>query len=98
MGFKQRYYVEPDAKLKLSRFDPADTGKYKDDDEAKAETSRHVARLQKLQYKLYAENQRALLVVLQGLDAAGHDPPRDQRHQSARGEGGGLQGADADRA
>jgi len=73
MGFKHRFFVEPDAKLKLSRFDPADTGKYKDDNQAKAETNRHVERLQKLQYKLYAENQRSLLVVLQGLDAAGKD-------------------------
>lgn len=73
MGFKQKYFVEPDSKLKLSRFDPADTGKYKDDDVAGAETRGHVARLQKLQYKLYAESQRSLLVVLQGLDAAGKD-------------------------
>lgn len=73
MGFKQKYFVEPDSKLKLSRFDPADTGKYKDDDVAGAETCGHVARLQKLQYKLYAESQRSLLVVLQGLDAAGKD-------------------------
>ena len=73
MGFKQRYFVEPDAKLKLSRFDPADTGKYKDNDGAAAETKGHIARLHKLQYKLYAENQRSMLVVLQGLDAAGKD-------------------------
>jgi PPK2 family polyphosphate:nucleotide phosphotransferase len=73
MGFKQRYFVEPDAKLKLSRFDPADTGKYKDNDGAAAETKGHIARLHKLQYKLSAENQRSMLVVLQGLDAAGKD-------------------------
>jgi PPK2 family polyphosphate:nucleotide phosphotransferase len=73
MGFKQRYFVEPDAKLKLSRFDPGDTGKFKNDDSAAAEIKRNIERLQKLQYKLYAENQRSMLVVLQGLDAAGKD-------------------------
>jgi PPK2 family polyphosphate:nucleotide phosphotransferase len=73
MGFKSKYFVEPGSKLKLSRFDPADTGKYKDDDIAAAETRGHIARLQKLQYKLYADGQRSLLVVLQGLDAAGKD-------------------------
>src|SRR6478609_4299915 len=73
MGFKQKYFVEPASKLKLSRLDPADTGKYKNDDAAAAETQRHIARLQKLQDKLYAEGQRSLLVVLQGLDAAGKD-------------------------
>jgi PPK2 family polyphosphate:nucleotide phosphotransferase len=73
MGFKHKYFVEPDSKLKLSRFNPADTGKYKDDEVAAAETRHHIARLQKLQYKLYAEAQRSLLIVLQGLDAAGKD-------------------------
>jgi PPK2 family polyphosphate:nucleotide phosphotransferase len=73
MGFRSKYFVEPGSKLKLSRFDPAGTGKYKDDDVAAAETRRHIARLQKLQYKLYADGQRSLLVVLQGLDAAGKD-------------------------
>ena len=73
MGFRSRFFVDPDDKLNLSAFDPDFSGKYHDAAATVSETGRHLARLDKLQYKLYAEGKRSLLVVLQGLDAAGKD-------------------------
>src|SRR5213592_2175108 len=35
--------------------------------------AKHIARLDELQYLMYAEHRRALLVVLQGIDASGKD-------------------------
>ncbi len=58
--------------FKLTAVDPSDThGVEKGHAEEKLEKNRkHLAALQ---YMLYAENQRALLVVLQGIDAGGKD-------------------------
>src|SRR3954469_21909401 len=53
--------------------DPADTNGYADADEARAELAELVDRIADLQARLYAEDQRSLLVVLQGIDAAGKD-------------------------
>src|SRR5580658_1609497 len=64
--------VPSGARFKLAGIDPADThGVDKDDAEAVFEKNRK--RLSGLQYQLYAESQRALLVVLQGIDAGGKD-------------------------
>ena len=53
----------------LADLDPADTGNDTDD----SELPELVERIADLQARLYAEEQRALLVVLQGIDAAGKD-------------------------
>src|SRR5262245_12780447 len=64
--------VQPDTKPKLSRIDPGGAhGISKEQAEAQLEKNRK--RLSVLQYLLYAEARRALLVVLQGIDAAGKD-------------------------
>jgi PPK2 family polyphosphate:nucleotide phosphotransferase len=55
--------------MRLADFDTADTGDETDDSELPA----LVERIADLQARLYAEEQRALLVVLQGIDAAGKD-------------------------
>jgi PPK2 family polyphosphate:nucleotide phosphotransferase len=44
-----------------------------DKDEAEKEITKDIERLDELQNRLYAENRRALLVVLQGMDASGKD-------------------------
>ena len=64
--------VAPGSKVRLAKIDPSDThGKTK----ASAETQlvRNLERLSVLQYRLYAESRRSLLVVLQGIDAGGKD-------------------------
>jgi PPK2 family polyphosphate:nucleotide phosphotransferase len=67
-----RYRVEPDETVSLEEHDPATTESY-DADEANEELASLVERIADLQARLYAEEQRALLVVLQGIDAAGKD-------------------------
>jgi PPK2 family polyphosphate:nucleotide phosphotransferase len=70
---ESRYRVDPDAPISLADHDPADTDDCDDPDAARAELARLVERIADLQARLYAEEQRALLVVLQGIDAAGKD-------------------------
>lgn len=68
-----RYLVPPHTKIKLADIDPDETGGFKSKEEAEAILERHRARLFELQELLYAEDKRCLLVVLQGMDAAGKD-------------------------
>jgi len=56
-----------------NRFDPEDTRPFKDKAEAKPETEKLLKQLDDLQYRLYAEGKRALLIVLQGMDTSGKD-------------------------
>ena len=62
---------DPDLSASL-RLDPADTGGL-DKDDAEAMLADDVKRLAELQQRLYADGRWALLVVLQGMDAAGKD-------------------------
>jgi PPK2 family polyphosphate:nucleotide phosphotransferase len=57
------------ASFSLADLDTADTGNDTDD----SELPKLVERIADLQARLYAEEQKALLVVLQGIDAAGKD-------------------------
>jgi len=68
-----RYRIEPHAAVDLKAFDPADTDDYKDGAESAERTERLKHRLEKLQERLYAEGERSVLVVLQGIDTAGKD-------------------------
>ena len=73
MDFRKKLVVEPDVKFKLGNIDPAYKGKHESHESAAAELAGHTASLAQLQYRLYAEGKRSLLIVLQGLDAAGKD-------------------------
>jgi len=73
MNDRKRFLVEPGARVRLAKIDPSDTGKHESHEQALAETQRHVARMDALQYLLYADAEQSLLVVLQALDAAGKD-------------------------
>ena len=72
------YRVKPGSRLRLKHHDPDDTGDYKKKNEngkasAKADTDKLIARMGKLQERLYANGSRAFLVVLQGMDTSGKD-------------------------
>jgi PPK2 family polyphosphate:nucleotide phosphotransferase len=73
MDFRKEFAVEPGAKVRLSKIDPSYKGKYESRDKAAPEAAEHVERMAKLQYLLYADGTQSVLVVLQGLDAAGKD-------------------------
>jgi PPK2 family polyphosphate:nucleotide phosphotransferase len=73
MDYRKKFMVEPGAKVRLSKIDPAYTGKHEAHDKALPEIQANVERMDKLQYLLYADGSQSLLVVLQALDAAGKD-------------------------
>src|SRR3954447_20613323 len=67
------YRVEPHADVSIADQDPADTGGYDRPEDARGELAGLVEHIADLQARLYAEDRRSLLVVLQGIDAAGKD-------------------------
>src|SRR3989442_372606 len=72
MDLRDKLVVRPDKRITLADWDPGETLGL--DKEAAAEkTEQNIARLDELQYLMYAEHRRALLVVLQGMDGAGKD-------------------------
>jgi len=73
MNFIKKLMVEPGSKIKFSDFDPGDTFGYSDDKKTQTKQDKILSRLDDLQYLFYAVKDRALLVVLQGMDTAGKD-------------------------
>lgn len=64
--------VKPGSKTRLSGIDPGETHGYSKED-AVEQMQRNLERMAVLQVLLYAEARRSVLVVLQGIDAAGKD-------------------------
>ena len=71
MDFRKRFAVPPDGKFTLADIDPAYKGG--PGHQAGARIVRNTEALAHLQYKLYAEGRRSLILILQGLDASGKD-------------------------
>src|SRR2546427_8937168 len=68
-----RFRVRRGDRKALSRHDPAERGPFKDKEDAEAHRQKGVERLEKRQQLLYAQDQYALLLIFQGMDAAGKD-------------------------
>jgi PPK2 family polyphosphate:nucleotide phosphotransferase len=73
MDYRKKLIVEPGSRIRLRTVDAAFRGKHETHEAALGDLQKQVARLTHLQYLLYAEKKRALLIVLQGIDAAGKD-------------------------
>lgn len=73
MDMEAMFRIKLGERMNLSARDPADTGALPDKSKAKAQTARDAAVINELQDRLYAEGQRALLVILQGTDTSGKD-------------------------
>jgi PPK2 family polyphosphate:nucleotide phosphotransferase len=73
MNFRKKLIVPPGEKVHLDKYDPSDTLGHELDEKTQAKLQKTLKRLDDLQYLLYAEKQRALLIVLQGMDASGKD-------------------------
>ena len=73
MDFIRKLMVPPDKKIKLAKYDPADTLGHDDDHKSKARLDKTIKRLDDLQELFYAVRERALLIILQGMDASGKD-------------------------
>jgi PPK2 family polyphosphate:nucleotide phosphotransferase len=69
----QPYRITDGEKFRLKDYDPADTNGVKNKQHAQSILDRRVGLLSDMQEKLYAQDRWALLVILQGLDAAGKD-------------------------
>lgn len=73
MNYGKKFIVTPGAKPHLGKIDPAYSGKQELHDAAVEEIASDVERINRLQYLLYADASRSLLIVLQALDAGGKD-------------------------
>lgn len=73
MNYGEKFMVKPGAKVRLGKIDPSYCGKHESRLSAAAETAKQVKRMDRLQYLMFAGASRSLLIVLQGLDAAGKD-------------------------
>jgi PPK2 family polyphosphate:nucleotide phosphotransferase len=68
-----RWRIEPGSRTKLADIDPGDTDGLPDKAGAKERLVEDAVAINQLQDMLFAERQRALLVVLQGMDTSGKD-------------------------
>ena len=59
--------------MRLEKFDPGFHGKHEDEPAAVKELAAVELQLGELQRKMYGDNRHSLLIVLQGMDAAGKD-------------------------
>jgi PPK2 family polyphosphate:nucleotide phosphotransferase len=73
MALRERLLVDPGKAVMLADWDPADKLDFKKDDDREQALAQGIVRLDALQYLMYAERRHALLIVLQGMDAAGKD-------------------------
>jgi PPK2 family polyphosphate:nucleotide phosphotransferase len=73
MSVTQRYALAPDASVRLGGIDPEDTGG-QTEAEASQEFERCAVRIAELQDVLYAQSERAVLIILQSMDTGGKDP------------------------
>nr|WP_010132007.1 polyphosphate kinase 2 family protein [Microbulbifer agarilyticus] len=73
MNYFDDFRIKPGSKVHLAKIDASYHGDIKDEDAAVAVTQAYKAKLRELQYLMYAEHKRSLLICLQGRDAAGKD-------------------------
>jgi PPK2 family polyphosphate:nucleotide phosphotransferase len=71
--FSKPYRVGDGKKFRLKDHDPADTANLKSEERTGELLAKGVARMAELQDKLYAQDRWALLLIFQGMDAAGKD-------------------------
>src|SRR5215469_5838688 len=69
----QTFQVDGGKHFKLKDFDPADTGHWRSKEHAERTLEEGIARTAELQDKLYAQDNWALLLIFQAMDAAGKD-------------------------
>ncbi|WP_348267037.1 polyphosphate kinase 2 family protein [Edaphobacter paludis] len=73
MKLKSPYLVKPHAAVRLSRLPTTETGDFETEESAAAVLVKHRSQLNTLQEVFYASEQKALLIVLEGMDTAGKD-------------------------
>jgi PPK2 family polyphosphate:nucleotide phosphotransferase len=68
-----RYRVHPRKRLSLAAIDPDETEHHRKKKDVARELEKQRRRIQDLQERLYAENERGMLIVLQAMDTGGKD-------------------------
>jgi PPK2 family polyphosphate:nucleotide phosphotransferase len=72
-NFSKELVVKPGTKVDLSKYDPEETLGWHKGRKMEASLDTAIERIDNLQYRLSAERKRALLIILQALDAGGKD-------------------------
>jgi PPK2 family polyphosphate:nucleotide phosphotransferase len=72
-NYRKKLIVKPGSKIRLKHFDAGYHGKHDSHKSALPAIQENRQKMEELQYLMYAENKHSLLIVLQGLDAAGKD-------------------------
>jgi len=70
---EDRFRVRPDKKFRLEDHDPGFTGRFESKEDGKRHLEKGLQKLRDLQEKLYAQDQWAILLIFQAMDAAGKD-------------------------
>ena len=73
MKITSPYLIKPHTKVRLSKISSSDTASFKSEESAAPVLVKHRNLLASLQDIFYADQSRALLIVLQGMDTAGKD-------------------------
>jgi PPK2 family polyphosphate:nucleotide phosphotransferase len=73
MKLSRKLRVRPNRKLHLEDVDPDATPGIRNKTAGEQILANNIARIDELQYALYAENRQSLLIVIQALDAGGKD-------------------------
>jgi len=73
LNYSKKLAVKPGSNIRLKHFDAGYHGKHESRKSALAEIEENRQKMDELQFLMYAENKHSLLIVLQGLDAAGKD-------------------------
>ena len=73
MNYTNRFRVKPGSKVDLGKVDAGFKDKHESHEQALPQIEAYNQKLHDLQYLMYAEGKRSLLICLQGRDAAGKD-------------------------
>src|ERR1017187_171491 len=73
MNCRKEFLVRPGSHLQLKDFDPSFADKREDKKSARSKIKKLQKRMDELQFQLYAEQKRSLLICLQAPDAGGKD-------------------------
>jgi PPK2 family polyphosphate:nucleotide phosphotransferase len=73
MNYHKKFRVKPGEKIRLKDFDPQFAGKHEKKKSAFQKIEKLQKRMDELQFQLYAEQERSLLICLQAPDAGGKD-------------------------
>ncbi len=73
MDFRKKFLVKPGSKVRLKDIDPDFHGKHESEKDAARDLDHYRDKLTSMQRLFYGDRSRGLLIVLQGIDAAGKD-------------------------